>query len=55
MVVLSRNWRCKDGELDIVATDPDRRLIVCEVKTRPGTRYGEPKSITRARCAGSAG
>lgn len=47
MVVLARNWRCKDGELDIVATDPERRLIVCEVKTRSGTGFGEPaESIT---------
>lgn len=41
LVVLSRNWRCRHGELDLVATDADR-LVVCEVKTRSGTRYGEP-------------
>ena len=41
IVVLSRNWRCEDGELDIVGTDRDR-LIVCEVKTRSGTHYGPP-------------
>ena len=47
MVVLARDWRCKDGELDIVATDPEHRLIVCEVKTRSGTRFGEPaESVT---------
>ena len=33
LVVLSRNWRCRDGELDIVATDGST-LVVCEVKTR---------------------
>lgn len=42
MVVLSRNWRCREGELDIVATDAENRLVVCEVKTRSGTRFGEP-------------
>ena len=41
MVVLSRNWRCSEGELDIVATDGDR-LVVCEVKTRSSTTYGKP-------------
>ena len=41
IVPLQRNWRCRDGELDIVATD-GVRLIVCEVKTRSGTSFGEP-------------
>ncbi|MFP5022965.1 YraN family protein [Pseudonocardia phyllosphaerae] len=50
MVVLARNWRCRDGELDIVATDPEHRLVVVEVKTRSGTGYGEPaESITPAK------
>ncbi|ANY10241.1 YraN family protein [Pseudonocardia sp. HH130630-07] len=49
MVVLARNWRCRDGELDIVATDPERRLIVCEVKTRSGTGYGEPAEAVTPR------
>lgn len=39
--VLDRNWRCRDGELDIVARDGDA-LVFCEVKTRRGTGYGEP-------------
>lgn len=41
LVVLSRNWRCREGELDLVATD-GRRLIICEVKTRTSTGYGTP-------------
>ncbi|QUQ71507.1 YraN family protein [Kutzneria sp. CA-103260] len=41
LVVLSRNWRCPEGELDIVATDGGR-LVVCEVKTRSSTTYGKP-------------
>jgi putative endonuclease len=40
-VVLSRNWRCRDGELDLVATDR-KRLVFCEVKTRSGLGYGTP-------------
>lgn len=39
--VVARNWRVKEGELDIVA----RRgsiLVFCEVKTRRTDRYGTP-------------
>jgi putative endonuclease len=39
--VLDRNWRCSEGELDIVAVDR-AVLVVCEVKTRSDTRYGTP-------------
>ncbi len=39
--VLDRNYRCADGEIDIVAAE-HRTLVVCEVKTRSGTRYGTP-------------
>lgn len=47
--ILDRNWRCADGEIDIVATDR-RALVVCEVKTRSGIRYGTPlEAITRQK------
>ena len=48
LVGLSRNWRCRHGEIDLVATD-SRRLVVCEVKTRSTTRYGEPAEAVDAR------
>ncbi|MTE21213.1 YraN family protein [Streptomyces sp. TRM43335] len=41
MAVLDRNWRCRDGEIDIVARDADA-LVVCEVKTRRTGPYGHP-------------
>lgn len=41
MVVLARNWRCAEGELDIVARDGST-LVFCEVKTRSGLGYGTP-------------
>lgn len=41
IAVMSRNWRRREGELDLVATD-GQRLIVCEVKTRSGRGYGLP-------------
>jgi putative endonuclease len=39
--VVDRNWRCSDGELDIVAID-GAELVVCEVKTRTSHRFGTP-------------
>lgn len=51
LVVLSRNWRCRDGEVDLIATDGER-LVVCEVKTRSGTGYGEPsEAVTAVKAA----
>ena len=41
MAVLARNWRCRAGEIDIVARDGDV-LVVCEVKTRRGLDFGSP-------------
>jgi putative endonuclease len=51
MVVLDRNWRCRRGEIDIVARDGDA-LVFCEVKTRRGEAYGPPAAAvvaTKAR------
>ncbi|GIE93617.1 YraN family protein [Paractinoplanes rishiriensis] len=41
LVVLDRNWRCPDGELDLVLRDGDA-IVFCEVKTRRGTGFGTP-------------
>jgi putative endonuclease len=39
--ILSRNWRCRYGELDVVATDPATNTVVfVEVKTRTGDGFG---------------
>jgi putative endonuclease len=47
--ILDRNWRCASGEIDIVAAER-QVLVVVEVKTRSGTRYGSPlEAITRAK------
>jgi putative endonuclease len=49
--ILDRNWRCADGEIDIVAAER-RVLVVCEVKSRSGTRYGTPlEAVSRAKRA----
>ncbi|MBH0119284.1 YraN family protein [Rhodococcus sp. HM1] len=41
MVVLERNWRCRYGELDLIARD-GAVLVFVEVKTRTGLGYGSP-------------
>ncbi len=47
--ILDRNYRCADGELDIVAADR-RTLVACEVKTRSDVRYGTPiEAVTNAK------
>lgn len=49
--VLDRNWRCRAGELDVVARE-GRTLLFVEVKARSGLGYGEPAeavSRTKAR------
>ncbi|MCV7315875.1 YraN family protein [Mycolicibacillus parakoreensis] len=49
--VLERNWRCRYGELDIVAVDPrGRALVFVEVKTRTGDGFGGlAESVTAAK------
>ena len=39
--LLDRNWRCREGELDLVLAR-GRAVVFCEVKTRRSTRFGEP-------------
>ena len=47
--ILDRNWRCATGEIDIVAVDR-QVFVVCEVKTRSGTRFGTPlEAVGRAK------
>ena len=49
--VLERNWRCREGEIDIVAREGDV-LVVCEVKTRRGVAFGTPlEAVTPAKAA----
>jgi len=48
--LLARNWRCRSGEIDIIARDPDGVLVVCELRPRRGLGYGDPlEAITYAK------
>jgi putative endonuclease len=46
--IAARNWRCRDGEIDLVLVDPDGVLVICEVKTRTSTAYGTPEEAVTA-------
>ena len=48
-ILRERNWRCPEGELDIVA-EQGQSLVFVEVRTRRGDRFGTPEeSITPAK------
>lgn len=41
-IIIDRNWRIKEGEIDIVARTREGLLAFVEVKTRTSTAYGHP-------------
>jgi putative endonuclease len=54
--VLTRNWRCRYGELDVIAVDDVARAVVfVEVKTRTSDQFGgiaqavTPQKVRRLR------
>jgi putative endonuclease len=48
---MARNWRCRDGELDLVVRRGDT-VVFCEVKARTGDRFGLPaEAVTWAKQA----
>lgn len=45
--VLDRNWRCRDGELDLVL-EGEGAIVFCEVKTRSSDAFGiGAEAVTR--------
>lgn len=40
LVVVERNWRCRSGELDIVARDSSGALVFVEVRSRASAAFG---------------
>ncbi len=51
LVILERNWRCRHGELDIVAREGPV-LVICEVKTRSSVAFGDPaEAVVGAKAA----
>lgn len=51
LVLLDRNWRCPDGEVDLLLRDGDV-LVACEVKTRTTLECGTPhEAVSEAKVA----
>lgn len=47
--VVDRNWRSRQGEIDLVAARAGE-IVFCEVKTRTGTSFGQPfEAVTRTK------
>ncbi len=47
--VVERNWRCRDGELDLIVRR-GRTFVFCEVKTRTSDAFGAPvEAVTRSK------
>jgi putative endonuclease len=51
LTVLARNWRCRYGELDVIAADSRSDTVVfVEVKTRTGDGFGGlAEAVTAAK------
>lgn len=46
-----RNWRCRDGEIDLIVRRA-RQFVFCEVKARTSDAFGAPvEAVTRAKQA----
>lgn len=46
--ILEQNYRCKMGEVDLIAKD-GKYLVFCEVKYRRGTEWGYPEEAVDMR------
>ena len=47
--VVARNWRCREGELDLVVRR-GRTFVFCEVKSRTSVAFGAPvEAVTRTK------
>ena len=53
--IVQRNWRCRYGELDVIAVDGGDTVVFVEVKTRSGDGFGgleqavTPRKLRRIR------
>ena len=46
--IVDRNWRVREGEIDVIARDGGS-VVFCEVKTRRGDAFGAPVEAVTVR------
>lgn len=46
--ILERNFRCRQGEIDIIAEDKEGVLCFVEVKARSSEAYGRPEEVVNS-------
>ncbi|TKH37433.1 YraN family protein [Paenibacillus polymyxa] len=46
--ILERNWRCRSGEIDLIAKQ-EHILVFIEVRSRSSSKYGTPAESVTAR------
>ncbi|MET3207678.1 UNVERIFIED_CONTAM: putative endonuclease [Paenibacillus sp. PvR008] len=46
--IIERNWRCRSGEMDLIAAQEDI-LVFIEVRSRSSSNYGTPAESITAR------
>jgi putative endonuclease len=48
--ILTRNFSCRSGEIDLIAVDRDTTIVFVEVRTRADVSFGPPEaSITTTK------
>lgn len=50
-VILERNFRYPNGEIDIIVQEPDGTVVFVEVKTRRGESFGGAEAVGRSKMA----
>ncbi len=49
-IIMERNFRCRAGEIDVIALAPDAAIVFCEIRTRRSRRQGSAlESVTPAK------
>ena len=47
--IIERNWRIKEGEIDLIACDSQTLLHFVEVKTRSSLEFGLPQEFVKSK------
>lgn len=48
-ILLTRNWRHRQAEIDLIAKDPSHELVFVEVRTRSSGQFGPPGTLSQKK------